>query len=493
VTLLRNIVADLVEKRLWPVAVVLLAALVGVPLVLGSGREPDPVPPPAAAAGGQQGEPAAIVATEATGRRDADGPRHDPFRRRSKPTTTTPDGGGGTASATTAGGGGTGGAGAPSDGAPAGARTTAGAGRPDEDTAPSRDVWRVDVRFGRDGDVRARNDLPRLSPLPDEDDPFLIFLGVQADGRTALFLVSSDAEVTGDGRCLPSRSACERVEMRAGQTVFFDVATEEGRTVQYELDLVRIVRETKADPAVARAARARESAAGRRVLRRAVRSGQVEVSDLTYSRKLGLLVPTGRDASRRGALFGGYRVDLRFGPPDALVKRYNLARLTPLPSVEEPSFVYLGVLSDGRTALFLNPSEAPAAGDAVCEPGPHDCQRVTLRAGQRATFAAPTIGGQTREYELVIDRIEPVRVTTEPAARRARRRESPAGRVILRRLIREVGGLIADLSFSVRAGVIERVLQAAAAAHAAGPAPDPAPAGAADADRAAQAGDGASE
>src|SRR4051812_22892131 len=39
-TFLRNVLHDLVEKRLWPVAVALIVALVAVPVVLGGSDEP---------------------------------------------------------------------------------------------------------------------------------------------------------------------------------------------------------------------------------------------------------------------------------------------------------------------------------------------------------------------------------------------------------------------------------------------------------------------
>ena len=38
-SILRNLLADLVEKRLWPVAVVLAGALVAVPFLLGGGGD----------------------------------------------------------------------------------------------------------------------------------------------------------------------------------------------------------------------------------------------------------------------------------------------------------------------------------------------------------------------------------------------------------------------------------------------------------------------
>ncbi len=156
-----------------------------------------------------------------------------------------------------------------------------------------------------------------------------------------------------------------------------------------------------APAAVAAAARSRESTEGRQVLRTAVDTGQVQVSDLAYSRDLGLVVPSGARMQEPGSLFGGFRVDLRFGAPGALVKRYNLARLTPLPSVDEPSFIYLGVLGDGETALFLNPTEAAASGDAVCDPAPEDCQRVTMKKGQAALLDGADLAGEGAELPVV--------------------------------------------------------------------------------------------
>ena len=38
---LRNVVSDLVEKRLWPVALLLVAAIAAVPMLLG-GADPEP-------------------------------------------------------------------------------------------------------------------------------------------------------------------------------------------------------------------------------------------------------------------------------------------------------------------------------------------------------------------------------------------------------------------------------------------------------------------
>ncbi|MDX6675151.1 MAG: hypothetical protein QOH11_2569, partial [Solirubrobacteraceae bacterium] len=97
----------------------------------------------------------------------------------------------------------------------------------------------VRVAFGKTGTSLKRYDLVPLTPLSSGSDPVLVFLGVQKDGKTAAFLVSSDAAPQGDGNCSPSRSVCATLTVRAGDTVFIDVAASAGN-VQYELDVKQV-------------------------------------------------------------------------------------------------------------------------------------------------------------------------------------------------------------------------------------------------------------
>ena len=467
----KNVVTDLVEKKLWPVALLLVAALVALPLTLGRTSDPGVVAgvPAAQPAAEEKAEVATYTGVDST--RTKDGAVRDPFigpdeinKPAPEPTVssgTGPSAGDVPSTGSSTGGASVGGPGldVPSGSVPGlddvGVVPVGGSDGPATKVpADAKAAYTVDLRFGQDGKTSARTDVARLSPLPSADDPFFVFLGVLADGKTATFLVSSDAEATGDAKCLPSAANCERIEMKAGETEFFDVVTPEGETKQYQLDVVRVQRERKPSASAAAAARSREDAAGRQLLRNAVETKQVDVSDLAYSEDLGLVVPSGVGQEKTGSLFGGYRVDLRFGAPDAMVKRYNLARLTPLPSVDEPTFVYLGVLADGKTAIFLNPSEAASSGDGVCDPSPEDCQRVTLKAGESALFDVATLDGGTTQYQLDIDAITPLKAATPEEAHASRTRESEAGRVILRRLIDEVGTLVADLNYSAAKGEV---------------------------------------
>lgn len=269
-SILRDIKTDLVEKRLWPVAALLLVALVAVPLLLG-GSAPAEKTSATAASAPPAAEPppsgTSVVALEAPrGRAPLAGHAKDPFAQKflpkPAPEPSTTSGQGSTGQTGASGGGQTGSSGGGSGGSgnTGGSGTGGGGGK-----KPVYTTATVDATLTRAGGrPRTYRGLQRLTPLPSSLDPILVFLGVLQDGRTAVFLVSSDAKAQGDGRCKPSRSTCQTVQLKAGQTEFFDLETTNG-TVQYELDLIRI--RTGSGSARSAAAASRASRAGRRVLR----------------------------------------------------------------------------------------------------------------------------------------------------------------------------------------------------------------------------------
>jgi len=289
----RTILTDLVDRRLWPVALALLAALVAVPVMLGGGSNAaaptsaDPIAN-APATTGATAKAAISVSTPSTARQNRPGSVRNPFvQHKVKPTSdsvTNP------APATSA----------PSNSAPSipsygGSPSlpvvtpiTPGSGGSKPDAV--KDVWRVNLRFGEAGDQKVRHDIPRLTPLPSATDPFFIFMGVLEDGKTAVFLISSDATATGDGKCKPNPEQCDTIEMRAGDTEFFDVAVGNAGIVQYELDLLRVIHgKTKSTAAAARAAK-RVSKDGKNVVTELKAEGDDSMGRYIYSYKRGVLV-----------------------------------------------------------------------------------------------------------------------------------------------------------------------------------------------------------
>jgi hypothetical protein len=149
----------------------------------------------------------------------------------------------------------------------------------------------ISLRFGRTGKVKTRRNLARLTPLPTVDNPFFVFLGVLEGGKRAVFLVSADAKPTGDGICKPSPTACETIEMRVGDTEYFDLQRESG-PVQYQLDLLSIRKEEAGSASEAVAARARASKAGAEVLQDAGAEALDGIDGYRFSRRTGLLERT---------------------------------------------------------------------------------------------------------------------------------------------------------------------------------------------------------
>jgi hypothetical protein len=274
-----SIARDMVARRLWPVAVLLVAALAAIPVFLGGGGQAAP-PRPAASADAAAGGTTAQVSldTSVPVRRERGGPVRNPFKRPTvaRPRRKAPIGGGTPAPAVSvpapAAGpsldlpGGLGGGAATPVPAPrpsVGRRPGASDPKPKPKPKPAA-TYHVTLRFGQTGKLATLRDIARLSPLPSVADPFFVFLGVLEDGKTAVFMVSSDAVPTGDGTCRPNDLTCDTIELKAGDTEWFDFTAPDGSVTQYQMDLVR-VRKAKTQ-AIARAARvyARHSAAGDR-------------------------------------------------------------------------------------------------------------------------------------------------------------------------------------------------------------------------------------
>lgn len=274
-SVMRDLFTDLVEKRLWPFALVLVVALVGVPLALSKAVPPVPpvvAAPHAAPDGIAPGEPVVSVATPAR-KAALLGHSRDPFKQlylptataqdvktaQSSPAPTSPAGSGPSTPAP-------GPSSPPSSSGPSSPPPSSGPSTPPPSSAPTPTTpppsspkpspkpsprppagepglvrARIDLRFGRaDRPLPLIRRLAPLSALPSASDPVVIYLGLLPDDKTAVFLVSADARPTGDGRCEPRRGPCQTVRLLSGQSEFFDVTRTDGTTVQYELDLGQV-------------------------------------------------------------------------------------------------------------------------------------------------------------------------------------------------------------------------------------------------------------
>ena len=112
-------------------------------------------------------------------------------------------------------------------------------------------------------------------------------MGLLSDGKTAVFLVNADATPQGDATCKPKKSACTYVYLQEGETEFFDLGSGTS-AIQYELKVLHIDGHKTTSKSDADASYARESKAGRDVLRASTAS----LGYLHFSRYRGILEVT---------------------------------------------------------------------------------------------------------------------------------------------------------------------------------------------------------
>jgi len=102
-----------------------------------------------------------------------------------------------------------------------------------------------------------------------------------------------------------------------------------------------------------------------------------------------------------------YTVDLTFDGPGPARRYRNLPRLSMLPSIEEPRFVFLGVGASGNDAVFLVDATLRAVdGEGTCSPSGAECATLSIEPGEEMLF----VDEQDRTYYLRLDqiRIRPV-------------------------------------------------------------------------------------
>jgi hypothetical protein len=272
---------DLREKRLWPVALVLLAGVVAVPVVLSKSSETPPAAPaaPAQTEAQEPDGPAALaeVKLEELGQgagsslSSFDDPAN-PFapppkvlkrlREDSQDSAVGGDAAGpGSAGADATleggslggGGGDTGGTGDPitldpGTGAP-GTPDTGGGDTGGGKPTTTAYTFVADVSFRANDRNRKIKAMEKLDILPDAASPLLIFLGVTPDAGNAVFLVDSTLSAAGEGSCKPSNSECAFLYLGPGSEHEF--TNEEGDSYTLRVDEIRRVKLDKDNSAKA--------------------------------------------------------------------------------------------------------------------------------------------------------------------------------------------------------------------------------------------------
>jgi hypothetical protein len=289
-----GVLEDLKARRLLPVAIALAVALVALPVLLlkpasdqavpatgaaatttpGAATSPATVnglPGPAQALAGDRPLVSLAALDKASDLESFDA--KNPFKPleslakvspdgSSTPATTAPTGGSGASGGQNSTGGGTG------NSAPIGGTspvTPTPTPAPGTGTTPEKRLtYAVDLTFQSPTGTRHLRNVPKLRMLPSEDAPLLVFLGVDATGTNAVFLVDAKLKSTGgEGKCSPSGSNCATLTIEPGERHTF--SDDQGERYVLEIDEIRTVSVASA----ARAARAYD----RKIAKTAVGAG----------------------------------------------------------------------------------------------------------------------------------------------------------------------------------------------------------------------------
>lgn len=238
----RRVLRDLIDKRLWPIAAVLVAVMLALPLLIaGSSNDATAPTPFAAAAPATPGASApAEDGASVTRRKQRAGKVRDPFFR--PPTARAASSSTSVQSSTASA------PGAATSAATARKRRKAARPAPSTASTPSAAstfvYYRTVVRWNA-ADGGTPQPIARLKPLGGVAETAALFMGVtKADARYAVFVLGPDASSGGDAGCKPG-TGCRMIGLKAGQSQLIRVRPAGGgatRTFSLHVESIRTVR-----------------------------------------------------------------------------------------------------------------------------------------------------------------------------------------------------------------------------------------------------------
>ena len=300
----RNMLKELVDRKLWPIALVLIIALVAVPVLLTKKAPTDIVTPPTGPLPYSSGTtlPAISIQASPTNSKLAETGRN-PFTPQHVATTTTTtvaavttpspstgtdttSTGSGTSSSTGSG------AGAPTAPATTPVAPTTPAPTTSVKPAPTgltpTQSYHVSLALTTsNGGVNTIDPVQRLSILPSKQEPMLIELGVLQGGHSVLFVVEPGTVVSGAGTCTPGPIDCEVLSLNPGQQAGISKQTASGTTPVALFSVNSITADNHPSVAAANAARQDASSVGRQLLNKSPLSA---ISLFQYDPSVGAVV-----------------------------------------------------------------------------------------------------------------------------------------------------------------------------------------------------------
>jgi hypothetical protein len=250
---------DLREKRLWPVAAGLLAAIVAIPLVmLKPASEDAATTPPVVAPAKIPTLPAVQVDTSAThGSNLKTFSQRDPFKPLSvlksadSSGNTSSSSGSSSKSSTSSAGGSS--SSSPSITAPSSSSPSSSPSPLTSNTSPSTSQgstqtlkwfrYTADLSFGKAGSQKTMKGVTDFTMLPDQQTAAVVFMGVTSDAKGALFFIADPAFApSGEGQC-NDKQDCRFVKLTLDTKKNEETFTSLDGTTVYKLKLLKLNRE----------------------------------------------------------------------------------------------------------------------------------------------------------------------------------------------------------------------------------------------------------
>jgi hypothetical protein len=308
--ILKGIVTELRERRLWPVAVALLIGLVAVPVLLTSSPSTPAAPGQAGGASGSTGSTVSVKLADGSSQGGLSGRSRNPFAQQGGSVRAALSGtgltsvigralaGAGSANATlgagasnggsssirssasasvSAGGSSTGGSStvasgggssisAPVAGRPVGSPAPVATKKPAPSGLTATQSYAVAIQISNaSGGLNLIDPVERLSPIPSTSQPLLVELGVKQGGKSVLFAVQPGTVVTGSGSCTPGPIDCEILSLSPDQSENISTQSAGGATIA-QFAVTGIYAQDHGSAAAARKARNAVAAAGAKLL-----------------------------------------------------------------------------------------------------------------------------------------------------------------------------------------------------------------------------------
>jgi hypothetical protein len=257
-TLFLDLWQDLREKRLWPVAAGLLAAVVAIPLVMLKPASEDTVTtPPVAAPAKVPTLPAVEVDTSDSHNSNLKTfSQRDPFKPLSVLKTADANGNtssGGSSSkdsaASSAGSSSSSGGSSvssPSSSSPSPSTPLTSPTTPSSQGSTQTLKWfryTADISFGKADAEKTMKGVTDLTMLPDQQTAAIVFMGVTSDAKGALFFIADPAfTASGEGQC-NDKQDCRFVKLTLDAKKNEETFTSLDGTTVYKLKLLKLNRE----------------------------------------------------------------------------------------------------------------------------------------------------------------------------------------------------------------------------------------------------------